>query len=55
MRKTSGFSVIGLVAGIVIAISLGVATYFVIDGNNKATDFNSYDFYSLIFNKLSAA
>lgn len=48
MRKTSGFSVIGLVAGIVIAISLGVATYFVIDGNNKATDFNSYDFYSVI-------
>lgn len=32
---------------LVVAI-LGVATYAVIDGNNKATNFDEYDFYSVI-------
>ncbi len=46
--KKSGFSVAGVVVGIVVVALLGVATYAIIDGNNKATDFNEYDFYSVI-------
>ena len=46
--KKSGFSVAGVIVGIVIVALLGVATYAIIDGNNKATDFNEYDFYSVI-------
>ena len=48
MKKLQGFSVIGLIIGIVIAALLGVATYAIIDGNNKAVNFNNYDFYSVI-------
>lgn len=48
MKKRTGFSVIGLIVGITIVAGVVVAGYFVIDGNNKATDFNDYDFYSVI-------
>lgn len=48
MRKKVGFSAVGVVVGIVVAALLAVATYFIVDGNNKATDFNDYDFYSVI-------
>jgi len=48
MREKTGFSIIGLIAAIVAVAFLGIATYLVIDGNSKATDFNSYDFYSII-------
>ncbi len=48
MRKNRGFSVGGVIAGIVVIILLGIATYKVIDGNNKATNFEDYDFYSVI-------
>lgn len=43
-----GFSVAGVVIGILVVALLGVATYAIIDGNNKATDYNDYDFYSVI-------
>lgn len=43
-----GFSVAGMVIAVLVVALLGIATYAIIDGNNKATDFNSYDFYSVI-------
>ena len=48
MKKRQGFSVAGVLIGILAVALLGIATYAVIDGNNKATDFNNYDFYSVI-------
>ena len=48
MRKKQGFSVVGLIIGILVVILLGVATYAIVDANNKATDYNDYDFYSVI-------
>lgn len=48
MKRNRGFSVGGAIVGLLFFALLGVATYAVIDGNNKATDFNDYDFYSVI-------
>ena len=48
MKKAKGFSVIGVIIGVLVVAAIGVAAYFVIDGNNKATDFSKYDFYSVI-------
>lgn len=48
MKNTKGFSVIGAVIGVAVVALLGVATFAIIDGNNKATDFNNYDFNSVI-------
>lgn len=48
MKKLQGFSVVGLIVGIALAAFLGVATFMIIDGNNKATDYSNYDFYSVI-------
>lgn len=48
MKKLKGFSVVGVVIGVLCVALLGFATYKVIDGNNKATDFEEYDFYSVI-------
>ena len=48
MKKVKGFSVIGVIIGVLVVAAIGVAAYFVIDGNNKATDFSEYDFYSVI-------
>lgn len=48
MKKFQGFSVIGVIVGVLVVAIIGVAAYFVIDGNNKATDFSEYDFYSVI-------
>lgn len=48
MKRFEGFSVVGLIIGIVVVALLGLATFAIIDGNNKATDFNNYDFYSVI-------
>ena len=48
MKKYSGFSVAGVIVGVIIVALLGVATYAVIDGNNKATDFSKYDFNTII-------
>lgn len=48
MNNHKGFQIAGVIIGVVIAALIIMATYFVIDGNNKATDFNNYDFYSII-------
>lgn len=48
MKKLNGFSTVGLVVGILVVVLLGVATYAIIDGNNKATDFSAYDFNTVI-------
>ncbi len=48
MKKVKGFSVAGVIIGVAVVALLGLATYAIIDGNNKATDFNVYDFYSII-------
>ncbi len=48
MNNRKGFHLVGVIIGIAIAAFFIVATFLVIDGNNKATDFNSYDFYSII-------
>ncbi|MBR3269815.1 thioredoxin domain-containing protein [Candidatus Saccharibacteria bacterium] len=47
MKKT-GFSVAGLIIGIAVVIGIGIATWLVIDGNLKATNFDNYDFSSVI-------
>ena len=46
MKK--GFSTVGAIIVIAIIAALGIGGYIVIDGNNKATDFSKYDFYSVI-------
>lgn len=48
MKTTRGFSKWGVIACIVVVALICVATYFVIDGNNKATNFDNYNFYSVI-------
>lgn len=48
MNNRKGFQLVGAIIGIVIAALIVLATFLVIDGNNKATDFSNYDFYSII-------
>ncbi len=48
MKKTNGFSVIGVIIAVIVVVAVAVGAYFVIDGNNKATDFGKYDFNSVI-------
>ena len=48
MKKLKGFSVIGLIIGIAVVVLIVLGAYAVIDGNNKATDYDNYDFYSII-------
>ncbi|MBR2543172.1 thioredoxin domain-containing protein [Candidatus Saccharibacteria bacterium] len=46
MKK--GFSAVGIVVGIIVFALIGLGAWVVIDGNNKATNFNDYDFYTVI-------
>ena len=48
MKNRQGFQVVWLIVGLVVVGLLGVATANVIDANNKATNYNDYDFYSII-------
>lgn len=48
MKTTKGFSVVALIICIAAVALIGIGAYLVIDGNNNATDFNDYDFYSVI-------
>ncbi|MBQ3445373.1 thioredoxin domain-containing protein [Candidatus Saccharibacteria bacterium] len=48
MKYKKGFSKGGIVAIIAVIALFAVAAFFVIDGNNKATDYSKYDFYSVI-------
>ena len=47
MKKMRGFSVIGVIIAVVVVAIIAIGAYFVIDGNNKATDFSKYDFNSV--------
>ena len=48
MKSLKGAINIWAVVGIVVVILIAIASFFVIDGNNKATNFNDYNFYSVI-------
>ena len=48
MKSRKGFQLAGVVIGIIVVVLIAIAAFVVIDGNNKATDFNNYDFYSII-------
>ena len=48
MKKVRGFSVVGVIIGVAVVAFLAIATYFIVDGNNKATDCGAYNFYSVI-------
>ncbi len=48
MRRMKGSVNALAVVGVIAVILIGVAAYFVVDGNNKATDFTKYDFSSVI-------
>ena len=48
MKKARGFSIVGVIIGVVVVAAIAVATFLVIDGNNKATDFSKYDFNTVI-------
>ncbi len=48
MKKVKGFSVAGVIIGILVVALLGVATIAIVNGNNNATNFDNYDFYSII-------
>ncbi len=48
MKKYKGFSVVGIIIAVAILAFIGVATWLVIDGNNKATNFEEYEFSTVI-------
>lgn len=48
MKKFKGFSVAGAIIGVAVVAFIAVASYIVIDGSNKATDYNKYDFTKVI-------
>ena len=48
MKKMKGFSAISVIIIIAVVAVIGVGAFLVIDGNNKATDYTKYDFYSVI-------
>ena len=48
MKKFKGFSIAGTIVGILVVTLIGIAAFSVIDGNNKATNYNDYDFTSII-------
>lgn len=48
MKKARGFSKVAVIVGVVVVALIGVATWLVIDGNSKATNFDNYNFYAVI-------
>lgn len=48
MKNNRGFSAVAVVAIIAVVALAVVATFLVIDGNNKSTDFSKYNYYSVI-------
>lgn len=48
MKHYKGFSAAGVI-GIIAAVAfIAIASFLVIDGNNRATNYDDYDFYSII-------
>lgn len=48
MKKRNGFSVAGVIIGVLVVALLGVAMWAIIDGNNKAVNYKEYDFNAII-------
>ena len=48
MKTKSGFSIAGIIAGITATIFVIVSSILVINANNNATNYNNYDFNSVI-------
>lgn len=48
MKNSKVFLVVRVIIGILVVVLIGMGAFVVIDGNNKATNFNDYDFYSVI-------
>lgn len=48
MKKMNGFAKVYIAVALVVVALIGVAAWLVIDGNNKATNYNDYNFYSVI-------
>lgn len=48
MKKFKGFNTVAAIIGVAIVAFIGITTWLVIDGNNKATHYEDYDFYSVI-------
>ena len=48
MKKLKGFSIGAAIAIIACVAFIGIASFLVIDANSKATNYNDYDFYSII-------
>lgn len=48
MKKYNGFSVVGAIIAVAVVAFIVVAAWLVIDGRNKATNFDEYNFYSVI-------
>lgn len=48
MKKLTGFSTVGIIIGIAVVALICVGAFLVIDGNNKATNYDNYNFYSVI-------
>ena len=48
MKKYKGFSVAGIIGIVACVTFFAVAAFLVIDGINKSTNYNDYDFYSII-------
>lgn len=48
MKKFKGFNTVAAIICVAVVAFIGIATWLVIDGNNKATNYNDYDFNSVI-------
>ena len=47
-NKFSGFSIAGIIASIIAATFVIIATILIVNANNNATNYSDYDFYSII-------
>ena len=48
MKKSRGFSKVGIIVGIVVAAFVTLAVFLVIDSNKKTANISQYDFYTVI-------
>ena len=48
MKKFKGFSIAGIIVGILIIAAIAIGTFIVIDGSNKVTNYDDYNFNSFI-------
>lgn len=48
MKNRHGFQVTGLIIGIIVVALISIAAFFVINGNNNATNYDNYDFNAII-------